>query len=137
MHTPKSPTLLKVNLMSNSRIKVHTKAKECMHECVGVRAAELPWQRNLYLYKPRLQCGGMEGWRPFKLPDCPSETTRGPQRGLSATPKASGVQGCPVCTSLGHLFFVPRLVVLSSSLAVTMAIAGATLWLERVLKTGS
>lgn len=142
MHTPRSLTLLKVNMMSNSRIKVHTKVKECMHECVGVRTAELPWQRNLYLYKPRLQCGGMEGCKPFEPPDCPEGTTHqrlpGILKGVSLPPpKASRSAGLPSLHILRLPFLCPQADGAKQQLAVTMAIAGATLWLERVLRTGS
>lgn len=142
MHTPRSPTLLKVNMMSNSRITVHTKVKECMHECVGVRTAELPWQRNLYLYKPRLQCEGMEGWRPFKLPDYPERTTHQRLPGVLKgaflpPPKASRRPGLPSLHIPRPPFLCPQAGGAKQQLAVTMAIAGATLWLDRVLRTGS
>lgn len=78
----------------------------------------------------------------FKLPDCPERKTHqrlpGVPKGAFLPPsRPPGVQGCPVYTCLGCLSFVPSPQAggAKQQLAVTMAIAGAKLWLKRILNS--
>lgn len=130
MLTPRSLTLLKVNMVSNARMKVHTKVKECMHEFVCVKTAELPGKGTFIFINPdySVEEGRSVGLSNFLT--APREQTHqrlpgSPKGPFCHLPRPLGVQGCPVCTSLGHPFFVPSPQAgAKQQLAVTTAIVG-------------
>lgn len=83
---------------------------------------------------------GVKEWRHGGLlnflTERPHRTPRGPKGAFLPPPRPLGMLGCPVYAPLSHPFFVPSPQAgATRQLAITMAIAGAKLWLEGVLSS--